>query len=41
MIMIKIDNEQVEIEAVATIEERKLLLSIAQALCEECCEGAE
>lgn len=41
MIMIRIDKDNVEIEAVATLQERKLLLSVAKALCEECKEGAE
>lgn len=41
MIKIIIENDNVEIEAVATLEERKLLLSIAKSLCEECKEGAE
>ena len=41
MIKIIIENDKVDIDAVATLEERKLLLSIANALCEECKEGAE
>ena len=41
MIKIIIENDKVDIDAVATLEERKLLLSIAKALCEECKEGAD
>jgi hypothetical protein len=41
MIKISIENDNVEIEAIATIQERKLLLSIAEALCNGCKEGAE
>lgn len=41
MIKIIIENDNVEIEAIASLEERELLLSIAKSLCEGCKEGAE
>lgn len=41
MITIKIDNDKVEYEAIATKAELQLLLSVAKALCEECKEVAE
>lgn len=41
MITIKIDKDKVVYEAIATKEELQLLLSVAQALCENCKESAE
>lgn len=47
MITIKIDNDNVEISTESettngcTEQERKLLLSVAKALCSGCKEGAE
>ena len=41
MIKINIENGKVDIEAIATKEELKLLKSIADELCGDCKEGAE
>ena len=41
MLEIKIDGDQVNIEALATEEELRILKSIADELCGNCKEGAE